>query len=109
MKTVENVEATALPIAQRFDKSAKVSYWEGHGRERLYIKYPDLVEYYRDGGWIDLKSGFRNYPFKKVAKVEKSESFIGTTKTTKLVYANEFEERACKILDEIADQIFIKP
>ncbi len=109
MNTVENVEATALPIAQRFDKSAKVTLWEKHGRERLYIKYPDLVEYYRDGGWIDLKSGFRNYPFKKVAKVEKNESFIGTMKTTKLFYANEFEERACKILDEIADQIFIKP
>ena len=109
MKTVENVEAAALPIAQRFDKSAKVSYWEGYGHERLYIKYPDLVEHYLYGGWIDLKTGFKSYPFKKVVKVEKSESFIGTTKTTKLVYANKFEERACKILDEIADQIFIKP
>lgn len=109
MKTVDNIEAVALPIAQRFDKSAKVTLWEKHGHQRLYIKYPGMVEYYQDGGWVDLKSGFIAYPFKKVAKVEKSESFIGTIKTTKLVYANEFEERACNILYEIAKQIFVKP
>lgn len=109
MKTVENVEATALPIAQRFDKSAKVTLWEKHGHQRLYIKYPEMVEYYQDGGWIDLKTGFKRYPFKKVAKVEKTESFIGTMKTTTLVYKNHFEARACDVLDEIAKQIFIEP
>jgi hypothetical protein len=44
-----------------------------------------------------------------VAKVEKTESFIGVMKTTTLVYKNHFEARACGILDEIAKQIFIEP
>lgn len=68
---VDNFEAVALELAQTFDQNAVVSLWEKFGKSRLYINYPDVVicaftddRKSLEGGYIDLLTGWVEYPFK---------------------------------------------
>lgn len=106
-KTVDDPEGVALLIARKFDASAKVTPWYKGDRGRLYITY-NLPNEFANGGYIDLLTGWIEYPFKRFKKKVVSEDYMGL-RSTHYVHAfkNKTEEKSCQTLDEIAKAIFL--
>lgn len=62
---MKNLKANAVEIATEIAKAEKelhrveVAIWNG---KRLYVNYPEESSAYKDGGYIDLKTGYIKKP-----------------------------------------------